>query len=126
MLQKPLEAQEGWTDVKEPEMHKWDKPGEVIMGTLVAIRKIAIEGKPVPRLTLQLGARTINTLAPYHLLELTRGLVGCDVRIKYLGEDENVRGGPNNTPMKRFSVQSKGTPSGNIHGVAITDEDIPF
>jgi len=123
-LKPPLDPEPGWENVKEPEMHKWDKPGEMIAGILMAIRRITIEGKPVPRLTLQLGSRTINTLAPYNLLEQVRPLVGCELRIKYLGEDDNVRGGPNNTPMKRFSVQSRGTP--NAHGVAITDEDIPF
>lgn len=108
-------------------MHKWDKRGETIAGVLLNVGAVTIDGKKVPRMLLQFGSRRIQSLMPYDLAQkVTRALIGCQLRIKYLGDDENVRGGPNNTPMKIFSVLSKGTPSENIHGVAITDEDIPF
>lgn len=128
-LLEKLPAEAGWKEIPTPELIKWDKPGEQIAGVLLAITVIKIEGKPVPQLTYALGERVIKCLAPYDLRQkINRGHIGCAMRVKYLGEDENIRGGPQNSPMKIFSVQFKGTVNAepNIHGQVITDEDIPF
>lgn len=129
-LEKPIAAEQGWKEIPAPELIKWEKAGEMIAGILVAIAPVQIEGKPVLQYTLAIGEKTLKCLATYDLRQkITRAHVGCQLRIKYLGEDENIRGGPNNSPMKVFSVQFRGTATHtepNAHGVNITDEDIPF
>lgn len=128
-LQKPPELEEGWKESIAPELIKWEKQGETIAGVLMSITSIVLSGKKVPQFMLALGEKQFKFLGTFDLCQkLSRRHIGCQIRVKYLGEDENIKGGPNNQPMKVFSVQFKGTPSTpeNIHGVAITDEDIPF
>jgi hypothetical protein len=129
-LEKPIAAEQGWKDVPAPEMIKWDRPGETIAGVFVSATTVQIDGKGVLQYTFQLGDKTLKCLATYDLRQkISPAHRGCQMRIKYLGEDENIRGGPNNTAMKVFSVQYKGSaapPQPNAHGVTITDEDIPF
>jgi hypothetical protein len=123
-LDKPLPPESGWTEAKAPELHKWDKPGETLAGILLRIEDTKIDGKPVPQYVLQLGDRIFKCLATYDLRQkLTSAHRGCQVRIKYLGEDATITGGPNNQPMKIFSVQYKGQV---LERPTITDEDIPF
>jgi len=127
-LEKPLPKDEGWADVNAPELHKWDKPGEMLAGILVSASHVEIEGKKVLQYVLQLGEKSFKCLATYDLRQkLTAAHRGLAVRIKYLGEDQNIRGGPNNQAMKIFSVQVKGTPkSPERDSGPITDDDIPF
>lgn len=130
-LEKALPPDSGWTEVHAPDLVKWDKPGETIAGVLMAVATVTLSGKKVPQFLLALGEKQLKFLGTYDICQkLTRSHVGCQIRIKYLGEDENIRGGPNNQPMKVFSVQIKGTPtpprSGEMQGGPITDEDIPF
>lgn len=126
-LQQPLSPEPGWTEVHSPELVQWDKPGETIAGVLLSVGEIAIKGKRVTQYTLQFGDKRFKFLGTFDLLQkLTRQHTGCKVRIKYLGEDENIRGGANNTPMKVFSVQIQGTPSNGANSGPITDDDIPF
>ena len=80
----------------------------------------------MPQFLLTLGEKKFKFLGTFDICQkLTRAHIGCQVRVKYLGEDENIKGGPNNQPMKVFSVLIKGTPTPPNSG-PITDEDIPF
>lgn len=130
MLEKPLPPETGWKDVPAPELVKWEKVGETIAGVLVSASTVQIDGKGVLQYTFQLGEKSLKCLATYDLRQkITSAHRGCQMRIKYLGEDDNIRGGPNKTPMKVFSVQFKGTAQPaepNAHGVTVTDDDIPF
>jgi hypothetical protein len=129
-LEKPLAPEDGWKEIPAPELIKWDKPGETIAGVLLTVGTVQIEGKAVQQYTFAFGEKTFKCLATYDLRQkITAAHRGCQIRIKYLGEDANIRGGPNNSPMKVFSVQFRGTvsaPQANAHGVVVTDEDIPF
>lgn len=126
-LDKPLSPEQGWTEVTAPELVKWEKPGIMFAGVLTSVVVVDVKGKRVPEYTLTLGTQRFRFLGTYDIVQkLTPAHKGCQVRIKYLGEDETVTGGPNNQPMKRFSILTKGSPTTNDHGVAITDEDIPF
>ena len=127
-LAKPPEAESGWTELHAPDLIKWDQQGESIAGVLTSITSIDVKGKRVPKYLLTLGEKQFKFLGTFDICQkLTRAHIGCQVRIKYLGEDENIKGGPNNQPMKVFSIQIKGTPTpANLHGVNVTDEDIPF
>jgi hypothetical protein len=128
ITEKPLPPDEGWKESTAPELIKWEKSGEQVAGVLLAITSIVLSGKKVPQYLLALGDKQFKFLGTFDLTQkLTRAHLGCQVRVKYLGTDDNIKGGPQNQPMKVFSVQFKGTPSQeNIHGQAITDEDIPF
>ncbi|SRR5579871_369959 len=126
-LDKPLAPEKGWTDLTAPELIKWEKPGDTLAGILTSLTAITVQGKSVQQYTLQLGEKRLKFLGTYDILQkLTREHVGCKVRIKYLGEDETVRGGPNNSAMKAFSIQIAGTPHSASQSGPITDEDIPF
>lgn len=130
ITEKSFEPQEGWKDSLAPELIKWEKPGENVAGVLMALTSIVLSGKKVPQYLVALGEKQFKFLGTYDLTQkLNRSHIGCQIRVKYLGTDENIKGGPQNTPMKVFSVQFKGTPTptvANIHGQEITDEDIPF
>jgi len=123
-----MENESGWSEVHAPDLIKWEKPGEQIAGVLTSILPIEVKGKKVPQFLLTLGEKQFKFLGTFDICQkLTRAHIGCQIRIKYLGEDENIRGGPNNQPMKVFDIRIKGTPTPpNAHGVNITDEDIPF
>ncbi len=117
----------GWTEVNAPELVTWKNPGDTIEGILIQIAQIPVRGKRVTQYTIASGTTKYKLLATYDLQQKI-GLehVGCRIRIKYRGEDTNITGGQDNTPMKVFSVQYSGTPSAvGGHG-PITDEDIPF
>jgi hypothetical protein len=126
-LQQPLPPDQGWSEINAPELVKWEKPGETIAGVLMAVTTVVLSNKKVPQFLLALGEKHLKFLGTFDLCQkLNSRYIGCQVRVKYLGEDENIRGGPNNQPMKVFSVQIKGTPSREVQGGPITDEDIPF
>ena len=126
-LEQPLAPETGWITLTAPELVKFSKPGETLTGVLLTVERVMIAGKQIQQYTIQNGEKRYKVLASYDLLQqLTAQHRGCQVRIKYLGEHESVRGGAQNTPMKCFSVQVKGTPSPEPHGGPITDEDIPF
>lgn len=135
MLEKPLELEKGWNEQNAPALQKWERPGESVFGKLLSIQIITLDGKRVPQYLLAPdSSHTIKMLGTYDLTQkLTRRHIGMLVRIKYLGQDENIKGGPNNTPMKVFSVHTKadpdapaGTASQQRDSGPITDEDIPF
>ena len=126
-LRKPPEVEQGWTEIHAPDLIKWEKPGETVAGVLQSIATVVVGGKRVPQFLLALGEKQFKFLGTFDITQkLTRAHIGCQVRITYLGEDENIRGGPNNQPMKVFSIQIRGTPTPPIPGGPITDEDIPF
>jgi len=126
-LLAPLAAEEGWTNLQTPELIKWEKPGTTFAGVLTGYQHVSVNGKRVPEYVLSLGTQKFRFLGTYDIIQqLGPECRGCQVRIKYLGEDESVRGGPSNTAMKRFSIQIKGTPSNGHSDVPISDADIPF
>lgn len=126
-LAPPLSPSAGWTEINAPILYKWEKPGQELIGVLTAIEQVTIEGKRVTQFTLEEAGQRFKLLAVYDLMQkITRTYVGCRLHIRYLGEDESVKGGANGTPMKRFSVLFKGTPSSANPDRPITDEDIPF
>lgn len=130
-LLPPLDPQEGWSEINAPELIKFEKPGESICGILAQIVMIKIEAQPKPirQYTLTLGAKRFRFLETFDIRQkLGPEHRGCKVRIKYLGRDENIRGGPSNTPMKVFSIQiADAIPPGlDRSSPELTDEDIPF
>ena len=129
-LDRPPKLEDGWKESQSPELIKWEKKGENVCGVLARIDSVQVNGKRVPQFLLTLGDRQFKFLGTFDLMQkINRSHIGCQLRITYLGDDENIRGGPSNTPMKIFSVQYKGTPTppeANAHGVVVTDEDVPF
>jgi hypothetical protein len=124
-LVDPLAKEEGWQTLEAPEMVKFEKPGEVIVGKLIAVTAVQVNNKNVTEYMLALGTKRLKLLGTYDLLQkLSRAHVGCGVRIKYRGENKDVS--RNGNAMKVFDVQIKGTPAGFADGSPITDEDIPF
>jgi hypothetical protein len=124
-LEKPLEIEKGWQESKAPELIKWDKPGETVSGVLQRIDLITLDGKRVQQFLIALGDRQFKFLGTYDISQkLNSSHLGCALRIKYLGTDDNIRGGPNGVPMKVFSILFKAPP--RPEGGPISDEDIPF
>lgn len=140
-LKPPLEEEKGWTVQNAPALQKWERPGETVFGKLLGISMVTLDGKRVPQYLLASNSsHTIKMLGTYDLTQkLTRRHIGMLVRIKYRGQDESIKGGPNNTPMKVFDVHTRPdpdaptpapdtTPSGppDRDTGPITDDDIPF
>src|SRR6267142_3583936 len=108
-LVDPLAKEEGWQTLEAPEMVKFEKPGDVIVGKLIAVTVVQVNNKNVAEYMLALGTKRLKLLGTYDLLQkLTRAHVGCAVRIKYRGENLDVS--RNGNAMKVFDVQIKGTP----------------
>jgi len=126
-LAPPMETETGWRKLQSPELIQWDKPGTIFAGVLSQVRTVEIHGKRVPEYTLTLGEQRFRFLGTYDIVQkLTPMYRGCQIKIKYLGEDEEGRDAGDKNAMKRFDIHIKGSASTNNHGVPITDEDIPF
>lgn len=122
-----LPPENGWTEINAPELVTWKTPGDIIAGVLTQINQIVVKGKKVTQYTIANANVKYKLLATYDLLQkIGPEHIGCKLRIKYRGENSEITGGSDGTPMKVFSVQFWGslTPASN-HG-PITDEDIPF
>jgi|SRR5580698_5003355 hypothetical protein len=128
-LQEGLKPESGWSEQKAPALQEWKTPGDFIEGVLLSLQVVKMKDKNVPQYMVQFKDGTIVKFAQTYDLKqkLHSRHIGCGVRIKYLGEDENIKGGTSNTPMKVFSVFTKGTPTQQSQEQGpITDEDIPF
>lgn len=126
-LIKAPEVEKGWTPSTAPELWKWDKPGTILSGTLLALTRAEIDKKPVVQMLFQITTTTqVKCLQTYDLMQkIGRQHIGSQMRITYLGEDPDVKRGDNH--MKVFDVQFKrpeGMPARDSG--PITDEDIPF
>jgi hypothetical protein len=126
-LAKPPAVESGWTQSNAPDLWAWDKDHTVLTGVLRSRAPIDMKGKRVVQLLFQVdGTHQVKCLETYDLSQkINNSHVGCQMRITYLGEDENVKRGDN--AMKVFDVQFK-RPSGMParDSGPITDEDIPF
>lgn len=128
-LEKPIKPEQGWEEQKAPILQQWDSPGTGIEGRLISCQPVSISVDGVSKRVLEYIVRfktgdMVKFLESYDLKQKLRPEhAGCDVRVKYLGQDENVKGGPSNTPMKVFSVFVKPRPAG---GEGPTGEQSPF
>lgn len=125
--------EKGWTRSEAPELFKFERHGDEITGVLTAITKIEIESQDQrgrkTTVTQYLFTRQDQTLvkclATYDLTQkISARMIGCMVRVTYLGEDEKIRRG--NNAMKVFDVQYRGTLRDPGEPVPIGDGDIPF
>jgi hypothetical protein len=134
---EPPALEKGWQRAEAPELFKFEKRGDQIIGVLNSISRIEIESQDNPGekqsvtqyLVTPEDGKPVKFLATYDLLQkISRRMVGCKVRVTLLGEDERIRRG--NNRMKVFDVQYKGTlrapDDAHANSGPITDEDIPF
>jgi hypothetical protein len=127
-LRRPPEVEKGWTPSNAPDLWKWEKPGQLLTGVLLSLTRAEIDRKAVTQMLFQVSSEhQVKCLQTYDLMQkIGRQHIGTEMRITYLGEDENIKRGDN--AMKVFDVQYKrpeGVPARDT-GPAITDEDIPF
>lgn len=117
---------------EEPTFVEFKAPGDFVSGILMGIQKCVIKGKPGVRFVLfnEEEQKAYCFLATHQLMSKLRPTdKGRYIEVTYKGEDTSVRGGgANGNAMKVFHVKVEKAPSGqpNVHGVYVTDEDIPF
>lgn len=119
--EKPQEVEQGWTRREAPELWEWSKPGQILTGKLLSVATVLVKGKPVTQYVFAPDSKHIvKCLATYDLSQkLTKNEIGMLCRIKYLGDDETVTGGANNTAMKVFDVLVRPDPEAS-RGAATT------
>jgi hypothetical protein len=126
-LRDKPKVEPGWTEQNAPDLIQWNDPGMIVLGILTSVSKVIVKDKPVIEyLVTQDGGKQVKFLQTHDLAQKLRPEHRGDlVRVEYLGQDENIRGGPSNTAMKVFNVQTKRIQRPQS-GPVITDEDIPF
>jgi len=126
-LAMPMKDENDWRTLDAPELFSFEKPGQEIEGVLLSAGKISLREKMVVQYVLQTPQQKIvKLLGTYDLVQkLTARHIGWKVRIRYRGEDPEIKKGDNH--MKIFHVQVKEPPSDYAPQTGpITDEDIPF
>jgi hypothetical protein len=130
-LLKPQTAEQGWSRAEAPTMIKFEKPGQEICGKLFAVILVEVGDKKVVQYVIDFDGKRFTFLGTYDLVQkIGRQHVGCELRIKYLGDDEKIQRRGNS--LKVFDVLFRGDPKkvpqgGSFtDGSPITDEDIPF
>jgi hypothetical protein len=126
-LAAPMTEEQGWTTAHAPDLISFEKPGQQVEGVLTSLARIELRGKKVTQFTFRnpKDQRTFKLLGTYDLVQkIGTEHVGTLMRIKYRGEDPEIRRGDN--CMKIFDVQFKGTVSRPTPTPEITDDDIPF
>jgi hypothetical protein len=120
---------ERWQEVKPPEMFQFSTQHDRLEGVLLGIARVSVKGKEVlqylirdvegVRLTF-LGTYDLNRkIQPEH--------IGHPIKVVYEGELQDVK--TKGSPLRKFSVHVKPTKAPgfqNLHGVTVTDEDVPF
>lgn len=132
--QQPLtERKHNWTELKEPEMLKFEREGSEYSGYLIDMQKVDVKGKPTREYTLKLdetgeiatflGTYSIDKKFASHWPKAK----GCRIAVKYLGENTQVKTQGN--PMKMFMVLCDFTDriggKSNDPNLEISEEDLP-
>lgn len=124
--------EDGFRRLESPELYKFEKRGDQIIGVLSSVSTVEIESddragkkqRVTQFLFMRPDAPPVKILGTYDLCQkITRGEIGCVLQVTFLGEDQKIKRG--NNYMKVFDVQAKGTPTPRGDG-PITDDDIPF
>lgn len=113
----------GWIEKLEPELFKFEQPGQVIHGVFLNLITENAEGKQVPTYIIRLDSDKMIKLRGTHelLRKLLREDKGSFVKIEFKGQ-EKLEG--REQSMMHYRVWIKPGPKRN--GPEITDEDIPF
>ena len=122
---------EGWTEVKEPVLFKFDKPGAFLRGMLLALTYETLKdestGKPeqvlVARLEMDNG-ELVKFRPSYNLREkLGRRLLGKQLYIVYDTDDNSTKAKGNSMKMYKVFVNPNAV-AGEVPFVA-SDDDLP-
>jgi hypothetical protein len=122
---------QGWQERTTPELFKFEKEGDSVIGFLEKCFRELAEGKQVPTYLIRTDTgERLKVRATYDLLQkITSEDVGMRVRIVYDGEQETAQSAAGTgSSMKKFKVWLKAGPPRRPPSdpTQITDEDIPF
>lgn len=118
----------GWTEVKGPELFKFETKGQSLRGIFIAGKTETIKGENGPEKVLEFYFETtrgtVKFRPPYDAKQkITSKLLGKELIVTYIGDDSKV-GVDKGNAMKIFGVYlNPGEPSDDDF---ITDADIPF
>lgn len=118
----------GWTEVRGPELFKFETKGQELRGILLQGKNETIKGENGPEKVLEVYLQTSRGVVKFRpgydvKQKLSKNLLGKELIIRYIGEDATV-GVSKGNAMKIFGVYvNPGDPEG---GDEITDADIPF
>jgi len=110
-----------WQKHRLPELFKFDVRGKELIGVLVGIDTVTLDGKDVTEFRFASVERPelqVKVRATYQLGQLILpSHVGRTFHIRYTGDDEGANG------MKLFQVKSRSARKQN--NPEITDDDLP-
>lgn len=116
-------------EVRAPEMFQFTKDKPTLEGVYLGASRVTVKGKETTQYMLQdLDKRRFTFLATYDLArKIQPEHVGHWMYICYEGEDSEKK--TQGSPMRKFRVavgRDVEPEFKNAHGIAVTDEDIPF
>jgi hypothetical protein len=115
----------GFKEVQPPTLFKFEAKGTELHATLLKNKTERINGDAVLELYFKLKTGKIVRVRPGFDLrsKLDSTMIGKEVFIVYVGDDHER--GKDGNALKVFDVFVKEVEP-NLHGVEITDDDIPF
>lgn len=116
-------------EVKAPEMFQFTRDNPRLEGIFLGLSRVNVKGKETTQYMVQDSDRNRFTfLATFDLArKIQTAHVGHWLSVTYEGEDPDIK--TQGSPIRRFRVavsKDKESEFRNIHGVSISDEDIPF
>lgn len=117
----------------EPTFFKFETPGDVVEGVLIAVKRKAIDGKPAITYTVQDGEERIRFNGAYQINEkLAVSDIGHKIEVTFEGVDSTIGRGDNK--MRHFQVRvsrnvidkAAAAAAASADPTLITDDDIPF
>jgi hypothetical protein len=117
------------SEVRAPEMFAFTKENPRLEGVFLGISRVTVKGKETLQYMVQdCEGNRFTFLATFDLArKIQAAHVGHWLSVTYEGEDPDVK--TQGSPMRRFRVavsKEKEPEFRNVHGVNITDEDVPF
>ena len=116
-------------EVRAPEMFQFTKDNSRLEGVFLGISRVSVKGKETTQYMIQdCEGNRFTFLATFDLARKIQPVhVGHWLSVMYEGEDPDVK--TQGSPMRRFRVavsKEKEPEFRNLHGVNISDGDIPF
>jgi len=121
-----------WTELKEPTMLKFEKPGQEVLGYLVNVSKTTVRGKVANEYLVRDDKEGMVTFLGTYALDKRLmphwpKIKGCRLWVKYNGEDKVI--GTDSNKMKLFTVNvdydMRDKAVAEADPLTITDDDLP-
>jgi hypothetical protein len=117
-----------FTEIKAPEQFRFDKPGDCVEGTLLAITAHTIKGKKTIQYTVgKKDGNKVTFLATWDLLQkIDRKILGYPLVVKFEKLHNSIERNGNRAKVFNIMVDLDARPAAHTDSLEITDDDVPF